>query len=384
MERRSSIHRNICIRNKMSNKRNLNLDLIRVIASLLVVFLHINLMFLFLYPINSGKGIFVWVAEIFSMICVNLFALISGAVGYKKEFKLSKVWNIWSIALFYNIIATLIQMLQNGFDSHTLIKMFLPITTQRFWYVTSYFALMFLMPILNKGIESLTEKTFYIFCTSVFLLFSIISSVKDVFILNGGSSVLWLMVLYVIGAGIIKFDLIHKIKLKIVSILYFATLIFNYLFFVLMHWHKHLPMPTLAFDLQFLHHNEPFTFANSILFFMLMLMIPIFAKQNNNENNNENIVADNTTSTQRKSLFEKLVVETSPLTLGIYLAHTSLVEGFQLVTKINLIEQVRRLNVFVFALAIILITAVVFLSSALVEKCRIKLFDAIKNLSVKK
>lgn len=343
-----------------------NIDLLRTIAAFLVIYVHVNLMFLFVFSIASAKGVFVWLGEFVSLICVNLYALISGMVGYKREFKWKRLIIVFVALLFYNAVAQGINIYQNQslITTKEIIKFVTPITNQNFWYVNCYIGLCFFIPILNKGIEMMNKKTYYIFCFASFILFCVLSYFKDVFLINGGSSVIWLMIMYVVGAGLIKFDVKNKLKMSVLVIMFFSFAIINYVLFRGIHYFKELEMPSLQEDFVYLHHNLPFTFLTAISFVLILLNINYFDV---NKNNKVVIVIN------------KITAFIAPLTLGIYMAHTSMVQLFQIITKINIIESLKEKNVGVLAVSIFMITLVLFIVSAFVEKGRKKIEEKLTN-----
>ncbi len=82
----------------------------------------------------------------------------------------------------------------------------------------AYFGLFILMPILNAGINALTEKQATLTAALLFLVFSVLKTASSVnanpniFNLNSGYAVLWLCIVYIIGGCIGKYDMLKKFR----------------------------------------------------------------------------------------------------------------------------------------------------------------------------
>ena len=67
---------------------------------------------------------------------------------------------LWLQVAFYTVLITALFLVISpesvGFKD--IITAFLPVTRYTYWYFTTYFGLFILMPILNAGINALTEK----------------------------------------------------------------------------------------------------------------------------------------------------------------------------------------------------------------------------------
>lgn len=205
----------------MSEKksRNYGIDLLRIVAMYFVVILHIC---------NHG-GVEEAVSNIFKQgVCciyktltcnaVNIFALISGYAGYSsKKLRISRLIELWLMVVFYSVIIAAIMLLTgtDGVGYSELLKACLPITLNYYWYFSAYAGLFFLMPIINRVLDTLTREHFVktvLAAITLFSVYGLISSYfNDPFVLKGGYSLLWLGVLYYLGAGFKCFDLGVKI-----------------------------------------------------------------------------------------------------------------------------------------------------------------------------
>lgn len=80
-----------------------------------------------------------------------------------------------------------------------MIKCIFPITFNKFWYFTDFFALFFAIPVLNKFLFSISEEVAKKALIIIFVLFSVLGIFNDSFRTAGGYSAIWLIVLYCIG-----------------------------------------------------------------------------------------------------------------------------------------------------------------------------------------
>lgn len=91
---------------------------------------------------------------------------------------------------------------------------FMPVTTVRYWYFTAYFGMYFFIPFFNKLIDAGGKKMtakLIVSGAAVFIGLTYIAR-DDIFRLHGGYTVVWLSLLYFIGAYLKRWPL--KISLR--------------------------------------------------------------------------------------------------------------------------------------------------------------------------
>lgn len=111
-----------------------------------------------------------------------------------------------------------------------------PITSGQYWYISAYFGLLFFMPFLNSGIQQM-NKTQLIVSVGlmlgafvVFPLFLPDFSVGDSYGIAGGSSTLWLAVLYILGAVLNKYHILQKMGKVHGYVLFAVAAVFSIVF----------------------------------------------------------------------------------------------------------------------------------------------------------
>ena len=218
-------------------KRNVGLDLLKIIAMLMIVFIHI-----------LGKGRFIsedfnselyqiaYIFENFFIIAVNCYVLITGYFQVDSDFKFKKIVNIWIKVIFYSISIYIIILLlgQAKFSILECIKSFFPILTKVYWFVNCYILLYLLSPFINKSIKQLEKKDYEKLLIILIFVFCILTSILPshyTLDTTGGYGIIWFIILYLVGAYIkkyIKCNYRNKINLYV----YFAISVITYIAYI--------------------------------------------------------------------------------------------------------------------------------------------------------
>lgn len=137
-------------------QRKSNIELMRVVAMSSVMLHH----FLHHVLLKSVSGTTtVLAAEAFFMWGVNLFFLISGYLSIKFSWK--AVIGLVLTMMFFNL-ANYGMLLGVGLypSIDTLVRIFLfPIESGRYWFMQTYMAMLFTMPVLTVGLRSLDRRS---------------------------------------------------------------------------------------------------------------------------------------------------------------------------------------------------------------------------------
>lgn len=112
--------------------------------------------------------------------------------------------------VFYTIILTIIMfvLFPDSIKIGNIINTIMPITRNSYWYLSSYFGLYLVMPLLQcavkkMGRDEMKKIIFLIICIMTILPTFLLSNPYS---LNSGYSAIWLCILFVIGAYIRKYD----------------------------------------------------------------------------------------------------------------------------------------------------------------------------------
>ena len=191
-------------------KRNIRIDILRILSMYMVTVLHVlgqGGILSAAAKVKDGRWMTAWFLEIACYGAADLFALISGYVGVNGHPGPKKLLALWCRVLFYTLGITACFALFSKAEitrEHWLAAFF-PIMHKQYWYMTAYFALYLLMPVLNAGILSLSQKTCQLVVLSSVFLYMLLPTVfsVSVFGLSGGYSFAWLVICYCIG-GILR------------------------------------------------------------------------------------------------------------------------------------------------------------------------------------
>ena len=192
--------------------RQLNFELLRILAMLMIVCLHYLSKGGFLGdPARaeiSAAGYAAWLIEAFCLVAVNVYVLISGYFGAGGEAKdvLKRPLNIWKQVMFYSVVIGAIAVITGiqQFDIYQIFTYIFPVVTEHYWFATSYIILCFFMPYLDKGIETLDKKNFEKLLCAFLLVFCIAKTVIPMQLAwdKYGYDTFWFVTIYLTGAYI--------------------------------------------------------------------------------------------------------------------------------------------------------------------------------------
>lgn len=334
----------------VTNKtRYIGIECCRIIAMLMICNLHVLGIGGVLDKVGNQKDIYYFLANIleaFSYPAVNIFILISGYVGLYSQFSYKKMSKFWLQIIFYTISITLTFAVFSKL-SVTPTEWFYaltPISNGQYWYMSCYFGLMLIAPLLNQAILTMKKELLLPIITGGFIYFSIIPTIfkQDSLGIWRGYSVLLMILLYIVGAIIRKFkyESYFQSWKVILGILLLTSLTFVLYFFNYEQWRSY-SSPTVTFQ--------------GILIFLLCLSI-------------KNIPPS----------LEKIVLLLSPLTLGVYLFHVHPLIFRRIIPTIHTLVEEQEFSMFV--IIILVMTLVLFFSGAIIEYFRNKLMAYILTL----
>lgn len=111
------------------------------------------------------------------------------------------------------------------------LKAYLPVSTAQYWYITAYFGLYLIMPILNFAIENMPEKYLRYNIIAIFLMFSVNPLVLkyDAFKTHMGFSTIWLVLLYIFGGYFSKYNFFKSHSNKTYILVYIGSVLLTVL-----------------------------------------------------------------------------------------------------------------------------------------------------------
>lgn len=198
-------------------EKNYGIELFRIFAMFLIVLLHVLghggvLGYADRLSVNYKVA---WYLETIGYCSVNCYALISGYVNIHSKFKFRRIVLLWLEVFFIMTTTTILVSLLPEAEPVSvdgMLRALFPLYHKEYWYFNAYVFLFPLIPILNGGIKSLTQKQHKAIMIFAFAFCSVLGALADADLaaLSYGYSGAWLMVLYIFGAyyrlyGIPKF-----------------------------------------------------------------------------------------------------------------------------------------------------------------------------------
>ena len=185
--------------------RNSNIELLRILCMFMIILWHLNIA-----VEQNGVSPFILKDTIYSLtaVAVNCFILISGYWGIR--FKLKSIITLFLQCLFYSIVTGLCVHYITG--AHwDIIKILLPISTNQWWFITTYIMLYLSAPLLNKAIENTKNLSYNILAFSLICVYFgyIFKNPNN----SSGHSYLQFVFIYIIGRSTYKY-LQHNDELK--------------------------------------------------------------------------------------------------------------------------------------------------------------------------
>ncbi len=264
--------------------RIIGLDILRIFSMCGIIGLHI---------INQGGliananiySINYYVILFLLIICytsVDIFGILSGFLNIDKEYNKNKrIIELIVILIFYGIVVPVIFYgfnIQNvrNYGMKELIFNIFPILIGRYWYITCYIFLFFMIPYINKFCKLVDRQLLKKLLLIIFILLTVIPNIFgmiDFFKVLNGYSPFWLLYCYMIGAyiKIYNVDISTNRIIKYLCLLFFAQFLINctirnvgFIYF-----------NKIVKEDWFINYISPFTLITSILLVMLFLKINI-------------------------------------------------------------------------------------------------------------
>lgn len=190
--------------------RQSNMELLRIVAMFMVLVLHAD----FLSIGDPDKNAFLtnpldaWtrtVIESMTIVCVNVFVLISGWFGIKPTFKGLGNFVFQCAYFLFGTYAFLVLTRQDPFTFKGLAACFC--LTSDFWFIKAYLALYILSPILNAFINTCTKRQLELVLIAFYAFQTIWGWSNAVHWVSGGYSTFSFIGLYLLARYLKLFGL---------------------------------------------------------------------------------------------------------------------------------------------------------------------------------
>ena len=194
-------------------KRLAGIELLRILAMVMVVIMHFlreSGCLLPAEPVSGNTSLLILgtLLESFCIVAVNTYVFISGYFGCTSEFKLSRVvtflCQIWFYSLLIPLVLTCLGQptLGKEIGVYGLVQYVLPVESESYWFATSYFLLLLLMPLLNAAVKNLTKKQMQVTLVLLFIIFSVIKSICPINLAfdKYGYDLSWFICIYLLAS----------------------------------------------------------------------------------------------------------------------------------------------------------------------------------------
>lgn len=298
---------NVAPNNNIQRERNFGIDLLRVIATFMVVLLHVLSQGGILKSLGNFtvRGEIMWIVQIACFCAVNVFGLISGYVGLGTKHKLSNLLSLWVQVFFYSgMSVVLINMLRlDSLSIKNFVKALFPVISSENWYFSAYFGLFFFMPILDELIEKMEQRDLKMRLFVVVIFFALFETIKsiDVFGIRAGYSVLWLVLMYLIGAYIKKYDPLKKLSSIQCTMGFYGCVMLTFLSRLL------IELVTWRLTESPSHGTKFITYTSPIMVLQAIFVLEFFSKIRVSKG------------------ITKFITWLAPMTFGVYIIHTTTV-----------------------------------------------------------
>lgn len=204
-------------------KRNYGIDLLKMLAMLMVVMLHIygrgGVMEACAVNSHSLKYGISQLWYIWCTCSVDCFVLATGYIMSQHAFKYGRIFKLWGEVVFYYLAMTFVAAvffpeLHIGWRDWAMAV--LPVATNRYWFFTEYVGLFLMIPFLNHWLRTLDRKQMAMLLVTGFGILSFYPSIvgSDLFVTHWGYSFLWFMYLYLLAGAIAMYKVCDKIKIR--------------------------------------------------------------------------------------------------------------------------------------------------------------------------
>lgn len=120
----------------------------------------------FSIPIDSAPQAILWTVlesqKLLALCSVNCFVLITGYfMATHTGFRFKGIRRVWLQTVFWGVAVYLLMAIlgMDAFHPLQALKFLFPLTTNAYWFITSYVGLMFLAPFLSRLVTSMDRRT---------------------------------------------------------------------------------------------------------------------------------------------------------------------------------------------------------------------------------
>ena len=279
----------------MKSKREYSFDILRVIAMVMVIIIHVSNVYSRSFGVISNKSFFIsLIFNTFSRVSVPIFLMISGALLLDREFNLKKylkrLFKFIVLIIVWDIIYLVWEYLYLGVTYNNLYKLIFEPYRAHLWFLYTILILYAIQPILRKILLK-TNNTIKLILLLVWILFSTGSMISHT--LAQYFTLFSYIGFFVLGKYL--YDYVKSKDLRKYNILLIITMIICFTISIILNYKSSIKY-NMFYNLYFAYRT-PFIIISSFAFYTLII------------------------SNYTKDDLNKLIMKLSDLSLGVYLIH---------------------------------------------------------------
>lgn len=206
----------------MKQTRNSSIEVLRMLAILGIVIMHTN--GTVMEQCSGWKQVWIQIENGFFNAGVSIFVLISGYFGIKCSVR--KLIELETTVIFYAVISAIIGYYFYGEGVFNIIKSFIPISTNRYWFISYYILLMIFSTYINKAADSMNQQQYMQLLILMSMVFLVIPTFVYYSIL-GSKNVINMLLLYFLGAYIRRYNQDEKYDKRLLLKVFIFTTAMN-------------------------------------------------------------------------------------------------------------------------------------------------------------
>lgn len=347
-------------------KRNGNIELLRIISMVMIVFLHaLGKGGLLDKPVNGFNlnSYISWSLEALSISAVNIFMLISGYFLVDSKFKIKRLIELLCQCVFYSLGAFLICLIcgietGNSVDIYHILFTVFPAHMELYWFISAYIIIYMLQPVISAGVKQLTQKQLGVMIIILVIYESVFKSVLPIRFEGDklGYDAVWFLVVFLIGAYFKLYGFKHLKTTSKGWLLYFASFALILLEYLSLEFVTSRTGRLTEINKVSLDYNH---------IFVLLEAIGIFAAFINMKSMKENV--------------SKAVCALSPMALGVYLCHENLSLRYNWPKWLGIYGTLDN-PTWLFLGKLFVAVIVIYVCGTVIDFIRIKLFKLVERL----
>lgn len=292
------------------NKRQVNFELLRIVAMLMIISLHymVKGWAATPFPFTAKEhpvGVFAWLIEAFCIVAVNCYVLISGYFLVESVWKPGRVVSLLCQVLFYSLLVPVLLLFAGevslaDLDIYNWIGYLFPFATEHYWFATAYLVMYLFAPFLAAGIQKINKRELQILLALLLAFFSLEKTIVPVYLTTDryGYDFGWFLCLFVV-AGYIRLYGIPWLEKR-------SHAVGLYAISCLLIWQLSLFSNTLGREIDaFVHYADmPYTYNHLLCLVGSVSLFYVFKNMR-----------------IREGRFAGMVRKLAPGTFGVYLLH---------------------------------------------------------------